>query len=123
MAANPDLDRVTARLVAELALEDLAAINGRRKGKAREDVPPTDEDVAMAEQLLIYEAMLQAMDDFRFAESLDDALEADARALAAEQAVMDDRRFAEALANGHDLPRRSRAQELAEQGCVEVEPG
>ncbi|KAL1726962.1 hypothetical protein EV714DRAFT_218274 [Schizophyllum commune] len=123
MAANPDLDRVTARLVAELALEDLAAINGRRKGKAREDVPPTDEDVAMAEQLLIYEAMLQAMDDFRFAESLDDALEADARVLAAEQAAMDDRRFAEALANGHDLPRRSRAQELAEQGCVEVEPG
>ncbi|KAL1703988.1 hypothetical protein EV121DRAFT_291775 [Schizophyllum commune] len=123
MAANPDLDRVTARLVAELALEDLAAINGRRKGKAREDVPPTDEDVAMAEQLLIYEAMLQAMDDFRFAESLDDALEADARVLAAEQAAMDDRRFAEALANGQDLPRRSRAQELAEQGCVEVEPG
>ncbi|KAL1719404.1 hypothetical protein EV715DRAFT_272792 [Schizophyllum commune] len=123
MAANPDLDRVTARLVAELALEDLAAINGRRKGKAREDVPPTDEDVAMAEQLLIYEAMLQAMDDFRFAESLDDALEADARVLAAEQAATDDRRFAEALANGHDLPHRSRAQELAEQGCVEVEPG
>ncbi|KAI5887430.1 uncharacterized protein SCHCODRAFT_02638106 [Schizophyllum commune H4-8] len=122
MAANPDLDRVTARLVAELALEDLAAIEGRRKGKAREDVPPTDEDVAMAEQLLIYEAMLQAMDDFRFAESLDDALEADARVLAAEQAAMDDRRFAEALANGQDLPRRSRAQELAEQGCVGLEP-
>ncbi|KAL1741132.1 hypothetical protein HDZ31DRAFT_46095, partial [Schizophyllum fasciatum] len=105
-----------ARLVAELALEDLADIERRRKRKARADAPPSDEELAMAEQAAVYAALLRTMDDLRFAESMDEALEADAGVLAAEQAVVDDRRYAEALAGGREPPARSRAQEMAERG-------
>lgn len=116
-----DLDRATARLVAQLALEDIEDIDSRRKRKARADAPPTDEETAMVEQALIYQALLSAMDDFRFAESLDEALEADQEVLsaaaAAEQAALDDHLYAEALSNGRPPPARSRAQEMAERAA------
>ncbi len=96
-------------LVASCSLEDVEAIQGRRKGKDRGG-PLTDEELAL--QLFAEEARaLQILaQDIALARSIDNALRADATILdqyeQIEQVERHDREVARALAEGRPPPTR-----------------
>ncbi|KAI0361832.1 hypothetical protein OH77DRAFT_1418090 [Trametes cingulata] len=100
---NSDETVALLSLIAALSLEDIDQVQGRRKGKAT-DAPLSDEELAF--QLFAEEA--SALDtfsrDLAFAQSLDKALESDARLLEefaqAEEMARRDREYARALAEG-----------------------
>ncbi|KAG6910456.1 hypothetical protein DXG01_010381 [Tephrocybe rancida] len=118
-AFEPDeLDAATARLIAQLLLQDIADISQTRKGKARADAPLSDEELAFRIQSEIWENAARTASDHAMARSLNTAIDSDYRVLRAasiaEQAAEDDRRAAEALHNGGQLPPLSDAQRLVE---------
>ncbi|KAN0076775.1 hypothetical protein V8E55_010630 [Tylopilus felleus] len=100
-------DTASELLVAELVLNDIAAVQVTRKGKAREDAPRSDEDIAFDLQ----------------AASIDRAIESDTRQLGRlavlERAQLDDRRAAVAMGDGHDLPRQTLSRRMMEQAMLQ----
>lgn len=113
-----DLDMQTSKLIAELTLRDISEIGQSRKGKARADAPPSDEEVAFRMQCEYWENIIRDINDHLMARSLNEAIEADRPILNAlsimEQAAEDDRRAALALSGGGELPPPSEAQRLVE---------
>ncbi|KAH0826900.1 hypothetical protein J3R83DRAFT_4491 [Lanmaoa asiatica] len=112
-------DTASELLVTELVLNDIAAVQATRKGKAREDFPRSDEDIAFDLQAASLNAFIGILHDYQFASSVDRAIESDARQLGRlalqEQAERDDHRAAAALGEGHDLPRQTLSQRMMEQ--------
>lgn len=102
-------DSALLALVAELALDDLEEINAGRKGKARANACPSDEEIAF--QLFAQEArsLLQTTKDLVFARSLDAALDTDCTLLQelerAEACAREDHEYAVALSHGRQPPR------------------
>lgn len=119
-----DLDIETSRLIAQLTLDDIAEISGTRKGKARADVPLSDEEIAFQIQGEFWESALRTIGDRRMAESISNAIEADDAYLNAtsivEQAAQDDRQGALALSSGRELPQPSHVQRLLEDANLSV---
>lgn len=111
-------DTASELLIAELVLNDIAAVQATRKGKAREDIPRSDEDIAFDLQAASLNARISVLNDHQFASSIDRAIESDARQLRRnmllEQAERDDHRAAVALGDGHDLPLRTLSQRMME---------
>ena len=105
---DDDLDAETASLIAMLALEDLEEAMNARKGKARANSQPTDEELAYQLQSQQYQAWLTITEDQKFAKSIGDALTADTALLDAftisEQAAAEDRLAAQRLSRGEALP-------------------
>lgn len=112
-------DTCSELLIAELILNDIAAVQATQKGKARENAPRSDQDIAFDLQAALLIGVLR---DHQFASSLDHAIESDARQLRRlellERAEYDDHRAAVALRDGHDLPRQTQAQRMMEQGVA-----
>lgn len=104
---HPDEDVALLSLIAALSLED---INEVRKQSDRGSLGGPSDDEIFALQLFAEEAAaLDALaSDIRFAQSLDSALESDARLLeelaTSEEACRRDREFARALAEGRPPP-------------------
>lgn len=104
---HPDEDVALLSLIAALSLED---INEVRKQSDRGPLGGPSDDKIFALQLFAEEATaLDALaSDIRFAQSLDSALESDARVLeelaTSEEACRRDREFARALAEGGPPP-------------------
>ncbi|EIW64861.1 uncharacterized protein TRAVEDRAFT_110250 [Trametes versicolor FP-101664 SS1] len=104
---HPDEDAVLLSLIAALSLED---INEVRKQSDRGPLGGPSDDEIFALQLFAEEAAaLDALaSGIRFAQSLDSALESDARVLeelaTSEEACRRDREFARALAEGRPPP-------------------
>jgi len=111
-------DLETSRLIAQLTLDDITRIDFSRKGKAREDAPLTDEELAFRVQRECWEGILHALNDREIAEGLAAAMENDRPCLdvltAVEQAAQDDRRAALALSEDRPLPSVSEAQRMME---------
>ncbi|KIY48807.1 hypothetical protein FISHEDRAFT_42605 [Fistulina hepatica ATCC 64428] len=109
-------------LIVQLALDDIAEVEAKaaKKGKAREDQTPTDEQLALACAARLYNEDLQFIADLRLAQSIDSALEADQPMLTAlsilDQAEHDDHICAEALSRGQHLPVKTNAQTQVEMG-------
>ena len=105
---NDELDMETAALIAKLALEDLADVMGSRKGKARADSSPSDDEVAYQLQSEQYDQWLSIVADAKLAKSIEGALATDAAYLdaliTAEEAAAEDRVAAELLSRGEALP-------------------
>ena len=110
-----DLD--TSRLIPQLALDDITHVYLSRKGKAREDAPLTDEELAFRMQCG-YKGIMRALEDREVAEGLATAMEADHPCLhvlaVVEQAALDDRLAALALSENGPLPSVSEAQRMME---------
>jgi hypothetical protein len=102
------LDMETAALIAKLALDDLADVVGSRKGKARADSLPSDDEVAYQLQREQYDQWLSIVEDAKLAKSIEGALVTDAAYLdayiTAEEAATEDRIAAELLSRGEALP-------------------
>jgi hypothetical protein len=105
---NDELDVETASLIAKLALDDLADLMGSRKGKARADSLPSDDEVACQLQREQYDQWLSIVEDAKLAKSIDGALVTDAAYLdafiTAEDAAAEDRIAAGLLSRGEALP-------------------
>ena len=105
---NDELDVETATLIAKLALDDLADVMGSRKGKARADSLPSDEEIAYRLQSEQYDQWLSIVVDAKLAKSIDGALVTDAAYLdafiTAEEAAAEDRIAADFLSRGEALP-------------------
>ncbi|KAH7930749.1 hypothetical protein BV22DRAFT_1000244 [Leucogyrophana mollusca] len=118
--SSPDVD--TEILIAKLVLEDINDIEASRKGKSREDAPLTDEQLAIKEQAEASQELLGLLTDFRFALSMDEALEADRSHLAAfsvlNEGEEDDHLAALALSRGEDLPLPTVFQQALEDPSV-----
>ena len=112
-------DIASELLVAELVLNDIAAVQATRKGKAREDAPRSDEDIAFDVQATSLNAFLGILHDYQFASSIDRAIESDTSQLASlalvDRVEHDDHRAAVALGGGHDLPRQTWSQRMMER--------
>ncbi|KAG6371884.1 hypothetical protein JVT61DRAFT_8886 [Boletus reticuloceps] len=112
-------DTASEILVAETVLNDIAAVQATRKGKAREDAPRSDADIALDLQAASLTALISVLQDHRFALSIDRAIESDAHQLGrlslVERAERDDHRAAVALREGLDLPCQTRPQRMMEQ--------
>ena len=112
-------DTASELLAAELILNDIAAVRAIGKGKAREDAPRSDQDIAFDIQVASLSALIGVLHDHQFASSIDRAIESDVRQLWSlgllEQAERDDHRAAVALGDGHDLPRQTLSQRMMEQ--------
>ena len=119
-SSSPDVD--TEILIAKLVLEDINDIEASRKGKSREDAPLTDEQLAIKEQAEASQELLGLLTDFRFALSMDEALEADRSHLAAfsvlNEGEEDDHLAALALSRGEDLPPPTVFQQALEDPSV-----
>ncbi|KAK7026785.1 hypothetical protein VNI00_015443 [Paramarasmius palmivorus] len=104
----------TYLLIANLHLRDVEEANTGRKGKARDNAPLNDEELAFQLQAEILRDYLVELGDRRLALSIGDALDSDQDVLQsirlAEQGVEDDHRYAAALSFGQPLPERSQAQ-------------
>ncbi|KAG0696698.1 hypothetical protein DFH29DRAFT_192830, partial [Suillus ampliporus] len=91
-----------------LSLLDIQDVERSRKGKLREDAYLTDEEIAFNIQAEKLKISLTALQDHRFALSLDEALQTDTSALNAlffiNQGERDDHIAALALERGQDLP-------------------
>ncbi|KAF9218235.1 hypothetical protein BS17DRAFT_721976, partial [Gyrodon lividus] len=102
--------------IAELVLEDIAAIEAKRKGKKRDDAPLSDEEIAFQLQALSINSFIRSLGDHQFASSIDQALETDASQLRAlctlDEAEQDDRRAAFALQRGQVLPSQTASQRM-----------
>ncbi|KAG2350012.1 hypothetical protein BDR05DRAFT_980036 [Suillus weaverae] len=112
----PDIE--AEALVLALSLLDIEEVEGSRKGKLREDVCLTDEEIAFNFQAENLKASLAELQDRRFALSLDDALQTDTAALSAlsliNQGEQDDHLSALALGRGDDdLPTPTHSQEIS----------
>ena len=105
---DDEVDVETASLIAKLALDDLADLMGSRKGKARADSLPSDDEIAYQLQSEQYDQWLSIVVDAKLAKSIDDALVTDAAYLDAfitsEDAAAEDRVAAERLSRGEALP-------------------
>ena len=105
---NDDLDVQTASLIAKLALDDIADLRASRKGKARADSLPSDDEVAYQLQSEQYNQWLSIVADAKLAKSIDGALATDAAYLdaftTAEDAAAEDRIAAGLLSRGETLP-------------------
>jgi hypothetical protein len=105
---NDELDVETATLIAKLALDDLADVMDSRKGKARADSLPSDDEIAYRLQSEQYDQWLSIVTDAKLAKSIDGALVTDAVYLdafiTAEEAAAEDRIAAELLSRGEALP-------------------
>ncbi|KAG8217946.1 hypothetical protein J3R82DRAFT_6117 [Butyriboletus roseoflavus] len=116
-------DTASELLIAELVLNDIAAVQATRKGKAREDAPRSDEDIAFDFQAASLNTLIGVLQDHQFASSIDRAIETDAHQLGRialqEQAERDDHRAAVALGNGHDLPQQTLLQRRMELTTVQ----
>lgn len=120
------VDAETAALIAKLALDDLAEALGSRKGKARADALPSDEEIAYQLQTEQYNEWLSIAEDAKFAKSIDDALVTDAAYLdsliTAEEAAAEDRIAAELLSRGEALPVPKSCQMRLEHPAFTMEP-
>ena len=105
---NDELDLEMTKLIAKLALDDLADLMSSRKGKCREDSIPPDDEIAYLLQCEQYNQWLSIVEDAKVAKSIDSALVADAAYLdafiTAEEAAAEDRNAAELLSRGGALP-------------------
>ncbi|KAF8809863.1 hypothetical protein BYT27DRAFT_7222229 [Phlegmacium glaucopus] len=123
---NDDLDMETAALIAKLALDDLAEVLGCRKGKARADSLPSDEEIAHRLQTEQYNEWLSIVEDAKFAKSIGDALVTDAAYLdvltTAEEAAAEDRIAAELLSRGEALPVPKSCQTRLEHPAFVMDP-
>ena len=111
---DDELDVETAALIAKLALDDLADVMGSRKGKARADSLPSDDEIAYRLQSEQYEQWLSIVADAKLAKSIEGALITDAAYLdaliTAEEAAAEDRIAAELLSRGEALPNPKSCQ-------------
>ncbi|KAJ7110960.1 hypothetical protein C8R44DRAFT_933870 [Mycena epipterygia] len=118
MSVSLDLDAASAALISQLALDDIDDIRNSTKGKAREDSPPSDAELALRAYEEEVQNALRVSKDLELARSIDTALELDQPVLAVlsivEDAVRDDHRYAEALEHGDALPEQSEVQRLLE---------
>jgi hypothetical protein len=105
-------------LIANLHLSDIDEINLSYKGKARANVPLSDEELAFQLQAENFRELVGTLEDRRFAESLGRALDTDEDYLAAfstvELGAHDDHAAALALSSGQALPPVSMAQRALE---------
>ena len=105
---DDELDVETAALIAKLALDDLADLMDSRKGKARADSLPSDNEIAYQLQSEQYDQWLSILEDAKLAKSIEGALVTDAAYLdayiTAEEAAAEDRIAAELLSRGEALP-------------------
>ncbi|KAF9468397.1 hypothetical protein BDZ94DRAFT_784579 [Collybia nuda] len=121
---HADVDHLTSLLIAQLFLDDIDDVTSSRKGKARYDAPPTDEELAFRLQNEFLESAVRELEDYRIAKSLEVALERDFPFISAiavmEQAAQDDREAARALSEGRPLPPASRYQQMLEDPAFSV---
>ncbi|KAG0693075.1 hypothetical protein DFH29DRAFT_860429 [Suillus ampliporus] len=112
-------DIETEALMLALSLLDIQDVERSRKGKLREDAYLTDEEIAFNIQAEKLKISLTALQDHRFALSLDEALQTDTSALNAlffiNQGERDDHIAALALERGQDLPTPTHSQQVLEQ--------
>jgi len=108
------LDLETETLAASLILQDLQEIRDAQKGKSRVDIPINDDQLALEDQLTAIVSHLTLLEDARFAQSLDDALQLDNHYLdvlsIVNQGESDDHHAALALMRGESLPPPSVSQ-------------
>jgi hypothetical protein len=113
-AIDDGLDMETAALIAKLAIDDLADVMGSRKGKARADSLPSDDEIAYQLQSEQYGQWLSIVEDAKLAKSIEGALVADAAYLdafiTAEAAAAEDHIAAEMLSRGEALPNPKSCQ-------------
>ncbi|KIK91952.1 hypothetical protein PAXRUDRAFT_148351 [Paxillus rubicundulus Ve08.2h10] len=111
-------DTESALLVAELVLDDIAALEVSRKGEKRDDAPLSDEELAIQLQAASIKSFIGLLSDHQFASSIDRALETDASQLTAlcnlDEAEHDDHRAAIALEVGQALPPQTPFQRMME---------
>ena len=123
---DDELDMETAALIAKLALDDLAEVMGSRKGKARADSSPSDDEVAYQIQKEQYDQWLSIVVDAKLAKSIEDALVTDAAYLdayiTAEEAAAEDRIAAELLSRGEALPDPKSCQTRLEHPNFIMDP-
>jgi hypothetical protein len=121
-----ELDAETAALIAKLALEDLAEVVESRKGKARADALPSDEEIAYQLQSEQYNDFLTITQDAKLAKSIGDALVTDTAYLdafiTAEEAAAEDRVAAELLSCGRPLPAPKSCQTRLEHPDFCMDP-
>jgi hypothetical protein len=77
------VDLETYALIARLALEDLEASYGRRRGKSRVDSTPSDEEFALRLQAEQFQQWITVAEDAKMGNSLHEATEIDAAYLEA----------------------------------------
>lgn len=115
-------DCLASLVSSQLTLEEIRDITFARKGKAREDNPVTDEEIAFK---LFEEENAAVVGSLRLAFSLQHALDVDQAILAKlsveELGAVDDHRYAQALSLGQVLPDKSDAQEALEDSAVDSE--
>ncbi|KAF9072792.1 hypothetical protein BDP27DRAFT_1490655 [Rhodocollybia butyracea] len=115
MRRNTTDDCLSSLVVAQLALDDICNISFGRKGKSRDNVPLSDEEIAFK---LFEEEITAVSQNLSRALSLQQAIDSDQDVLAMlatlEQGAVDDQRYAQALSNGQILPERSDAQKTLE---------
>ena len=123
---DDDLDIETAALIAKLALDDLADVMGSRKGKARADSLPSDEEIAYQLQSEQYGKWLSIVADAKLAKSIEGALVTDAAYLdafiTAEEAAAEDRVAAELLSRNEPLPDPKSCQTRLEHPNFIMDP-
>ena len=123
---NDELDAETAALIAKLALDDLAEVLGSRKGKARADSSPSDEEIAFQLQSAQYTEFLSIAEDAKIAKSIGDALVTDAAYLdvfiTVEEAAAEDRIAAQLLSRGGALPAPKACQTRLEHPAFRMDP-
>ncbi|KAJ3867132.1 hypothetical protein EV359DRAFT_78854 [Lentinula novae-zelandiae] len=115
-------DCLASLVSSQLTLEEIRDITFARKGKAREDNPVTDEEIAFK---LFEEENAAVVGSLRLAFSLQHALDVDQAILAKlsveELGAVDDHRYAQALSLGQVLPDKSDAQKALEDSAVDSE--
>jgi len=115
------VDRETALLIAQIQLEDALQVSQGRKGKARETVAPSDEELAFRLQTQELETWKVLVQDAALAQSLDEALQSDEEIITAhlllEEAATADRIMALRLSRGEAPPTQTAAQKrLGDRG-------
>lgn len=118
-------DEATILLMLHFSREDLETISSSRKGKVKDDAPPTDEEIAFQLHAQELAATQQTLEDAAFCRSLDNAIDTDQRVLLTldvqETAANDDRSCAEAMDRGDPVPELSEAQRDVEQTVGDVQ--
>ncbi|KAJ7588653.1 hypothetical protein C8J56DRAFT_785174 [Mycena floridula] len=113
-----EIDTTTAILVARFALDDIAAVKDRRKGKGPEHAGLTDEELAFEQQAESLQQYISVLQDDIFSKSIQQALDTDMGMLdtlrVVERAESDDHVYAAALAERRALPPKSNSQRALE---------
>jgi len=111
-------DIETEALIVALSLIDIQDVEELRKGKLREDAPLTNEEIAFNIQAENLKTSLAALQDRRFALSLDEALQTDTATLRALSSInegeLDDHLAALALETEDNLPSPTHSQQFLE---------